>query len=117
MLEKPAFIQGVFAFEGAAWPARSRSRSRPRTPCPPISGHRPSISGRETLGAEMICLVLHALRQGHALFSRRRQELYPCASWRWWRTFLPGSVMEVLIGAPEGMKSTVVVDVGFMEIA
>jgi hypothetical protein len=29
----------------------------------------------------------------------------------------PGSVMEVLIGAPEGMKSTVVVDAGFVEIA
>ena len=104
MLEKPAFIQGVFAFEG-------RGLMNPAPfPSPAIYFRAGNAS------SELIYLVL--TRNGE------RMRLFPVGAKSATHVALavledlsPGAIVELLVAAPEGTKSTVVVDVGFMEIA
>lgn len=116
MLEKPAFIQGVFAFEGRGLmnPAPFRS---------PAIYEVPSDKRAQTVyfragnaSSELIYLVL--TRNGE------RMRLFPVGAKSATHVALavledisPGAIVELLLAAPEGTKSTVVVDVGFMEIA
>ena len=116
MLEKPAFIQGVFEFEG-------RGLHNPVSFATPAVYKVPADKRSQTVyfragnaAAEMICLVL--TRGGQAM------RYFPVGAKGSIHVALavledlsPGSAIEVLVAAPEGMKSTVIVDAGFMEIA
>lgn len=116
MHEKPTFIQGVFEFEG-------KGLENPG-PFPASASYGvPSDKRAQTIyfragnaSAEMIYLALTQ--------SGRTMRYFPVGAKSSVHVALaviedlsPGSMIEVLIGAPAGLKSSVVLDVGFMEIA
>jgi hypothetical protein len=115
VLEKPVFIQGIFAFEG-------RGLSSPVAFSTPVGYAIPSDKRAQTIylragnpASELICLML--TRNGKTM------RYFPVGAKGAIHVALavledlsPGSTIEILVGAPAGMKSEVVVDVGFMEI-
>ncbi len=116
MLEKPAFIQGLFEFEG-------RGLDRPVSFPSPAVYQVPSDKRSQTIyfragnaGSELIYLVL--TRGGTPMryfpVGAKGAVHVPLAVLE---DLSPGSTVELLIAAPQGMKSSVVLDVGFMEIA
>jgi hypothetical protein len=116
VLEKPAFIQGLFAFEGGGLPS-------PASFQPPVIYMVPSDKRAQTIyfragnaSAEMIYLVL--TRSGRPMryfpVGAKGAVHVPLAVLE---DLSPGSAIEILIGAPQGLKSSVVLDIGFMEIA
>jgi hypothetical protein len=116
VLEKPAFIQGPFEYEGRGLD----------TPVPfPFSATYtvPGDKRAQTIyfragnaGDEMIYLVLTRGGKPMRYFpvGAKSSIHVPLAVVE---DLAPGSAMEVLIGAPAGLRSSVVLDVGFMEIA
>jgi hypothetical protein len=116
MLEKPSFIQGLFAYEG-------RGLENPIPFDPPAAYVVPSDKRAQTIyfragnaAAEMVYLVL--TRNGAPM------RYFPAGAKGAIHVPLavvedlpPESRIEVLVAAPEGLRSSVVVDVGFMEIA
>ncbi len=116
MLEKPAFIQGLFEFagEGLSSPV---AFSVPATYKVPEDKRAQTIYFRAGNAApEMIYLVL--TREGQAM------RYFPVGAKGSIHVALavledlsPGSAIELLAAGPQGMKSSVIVDVGFMEIA
>lgn len=116
MLEKPAFIQGVYEFEGCGL------KNPTSFPSPAIY-HVPTDKRAQTIyfragnaAAEMIYLVL--TRGGKPM------RYFPVGAKASIHVSLavledisPGSTIELLVAAPQGIKASVVVDVGFMEIA
>jgi hypothetical protein len=116
LLEKPAFIQGLFTFEG-------KGLDSPVSFPFPVTYKVPSDKRAQTVyfragnaSAEMIYLVL--TRGGKAMryfpVGAKSAVHVPLAVLE---DLSPGSVVEVLVGAPEGVESAVVLDIGFMEIA
>jgi len=115
MREKPAFLQGVFLYRG-------RGLECPKPFDPPVLYTVPSDRRAQTIyfragnaAAEMICLVL--TRNG------RRMRYFPIGAKGALHVPLavvedldPESRIELLVAAPEGLESSVVIDVGFMEI-
>src|ERR1700746_2117137 len=109
-------MQGIFAFEG-------RGLECPASFPSPVTYTVPSDRRAQTVyfragnsAAETICLVL--TRNGQAM------RYFPVGAKSSIHVALavledlsPGSAIEVLVAAPQGIKSSVVVDVGFMEIA
>ena len=115
MLEKPAFIQGLFTCTG-------QGLECPVPFDPPVAYQVPSDKRSQTVyfragnaAAEMIYLVLtnngvpmryfpvgakHAMHVSLAVVE----------------DISPGSKVEILLAAPAGMTSSVLLDVGFMEI-
>ena len=116
MLERPVFLQGVFSYRGQGLEA-------PKAFDPPVLYQVPPDRRAQTVyfragnaAAEMICLVL--TRNG------RRMRYFPVGAKSGLHVPLavvenlePESRIEVLVAAPEGLASAVVIDVGFMEIA
>jgi hypothetical protein len=116
VLEKPAFIQGVFAFDGAGLES-------PQSFKPPVTYQVPSGKRAQTIyfragnsSAEMIYLVLS--RNGKPM------RYFPIGAKGAIHVSLAvledipgGSAVEILFGAPHGVASTVMVDIGFLEIA
>ena len=114
MLEKPAFIQGVFTIEG-------RGLDKPS----PFSAKYvvPSDRRAQTIyfragnsSAELISLAL--TRDGKVMryfpVGAKNAVHVPLAVIE---DLSPDSVIEVLAAAPAGLTATVVLDIGFMEIA
>jgi hypothetical protein len=116
VLEKPAFIQGIFAFEGRGLESPASFKC-PATYSVPADKRAQTIYFRAgNSGEEMICFVL--TRGGKAM------RYFPVGARSAIHVALavledlsPASVIEILVAAPEGMKAVAVVDVGFMEIA
>lgn len=116
MLEKPAFIQGLFEFEGRGL-NRPISFPSPATYAVPPDKRAQTIYFRAgNASEEMIYLLL--TRGG------RTMRYFPVGAKSSVHVALaviedlsPGSAIEIRVGAPQGLKSTVVLDVGFMEIA
>lgn len=116
MLEKPAFIQGLFAYTGCGL-------GRPAPFQPPVTYVVPRDKRAQTIyfragnaAAEMIYLVL--TRNGVPM------RYFPVGAKGAMHVSLavvedlsPESRMEILVAAPEGLHSSVMVDAGFMEIA
>ncbi len=116
MLEKPAFIQGLFPFEGAGLEC-------PMPFQPQATYNVPSDKRAQTIyfragnpSAEMIYLVL--TRRGVAM------RYFPVGAKAGIHVPLavledipPASPVEILVAAPAGLKSSVLLDVGFLEIA
>jgi hypothetical protein len=116
MLEKPAFIQGLFAYQG-----RGLESAIPFEPA--VTYVVPSDKRAQTIyfragnaAAEMIYLVL--TRNGEPMryfpVGAKGAIHVPLAVVE---DLSPESRIEVLVAAPEGLRSSVLVDVGFMEIA
>ena len=116
MLETPAFIQGFFGYRG-------HGLDRPTPFEPPVTYAVPPDKRAQTIyfragnaAAEMIYLVL--TKNG------RYMRFFPVGAKSAIHVPLavvedlpPESRIELLVAAPDGLESTVVIDVGFMEIA
>jgi hypothetical protein len=116
VLEKPAFIQGVFDFEGRGL-GNPTSFPKPATYQVPPDKRAQTIYFRAgNAAAEMIYLVL--TRDGKPM------RYFPVGAKGSVHVALavledisPGSAIELLVAAPPEVRSSVVLDVGFMEIA
>jgi hypothetical protein len=115
VLEKPSFIQGVFSFEGAGLEC-------PKSFVPPVTYQVPSGKRSQTIyfrsgnaSPEMIYLVLTRNGQPMRYFpvGAKGAIHVPLAVLE---DIPPGSLVEILFAAPAGLKSSVLIDVGFMEI-
>jgi hypothetical protein len=115
VLEKPAFIQGLFACEG-------HGLGNPVSFDPPVNYDVPADKRAQTIyfragnsSAEMIYLVLTNGGQPMRYFAvgAKCAIHVPLAVIE---DISPGSKVEVLLAAPEGLKCAVLLDVGFLEI-
>lgn len=115
MLEKPAFIQGLFPFEGVGL-------EKPGSFDPPVTYQVPSDKRAQTIyfragnaANELIYLVL--TRRGKPMryfpVGAKAAIHVPLAVLE---DIPPGSPVEILIAAPAGVKSAVMLDIGFLEI-
>jgi hypothetical protein len=116
MVEKPAFIQGLFAYRG-------RGLATPAPFQPPAVYTVPPDKRAQTIyfragnaAAELIYLVL--TRNGEPLryfpVGAKGAIHVPLAVVE---DLAPESRIELLLAAPEGLESSVLVDTGFLEIA
>jgi hypothetical protein len=116
VLEKPAFIQGIFAFEGLGLECPVSFLS-PVTYTVPFDKRAQTVYFRAGNSAsEMVCFVLTRNGQPMRYFPVGAKSSIHVAL-AVLEDLSPGSVIEVLVAAPQGMKSVAVVDAGFMEIA
>jgi hypothetical protein len=116
VLEKPVFIQGIFAFEGHGFDNPVSFPSAVTYTVPAEKRAQIVYFRAGNSAAEMICLVL--TRGGKAM------RYFPVGAKSSIHVALavledlsPGSVIEVLVAAPQGVRAAAVVDVGFTEIA
>ena len=115
MLEKPVFLQGLFPFEGAGL-------NRPRAFTPALTYKVPPnkraqlVYFREGNPADELIYVL---------FQRNSKPMryFPVGAKGATHVELavvedlePGTVLDVLVGAPEPLSSSVLVDIGIVEI-
>ena len=116
MLEKSVFIQGFFSFEGSGL-------ENPIAFQPPVVYQVPSDKRAQTIyfrggnpSAELIYVVL--IRRGQPIcyfpIGARAGIHVPLAVVE---DIPPGSPVELLIAAPAGLKSSVLIDIGLLEIA
>jgi hypothetical protein len=115
MLEKPIFIQGLFNFEG-------KGLACPDPFDPPVLYEVPADKRAQTIyfragnaSPEMIYLVLTAGGRPMRYFpvGAKGAIHVPLAVVE---DLAPGTKVEILIAAPAGLKSSVLLDIGFMEI-
>jgi hypothetical protein len=115
MLEKPAFIQGLFAFEGLGL-------DRPMAFAVRAVYQVPSDKRAQTVyfragnpAAEMIYLVLTAAGRAMRYFpvGAKGAIHVPLAVIE---DISPGTEVEILIAGPAGIKASVLIDAGFVEI-
>ena len=116
MLEKPVFIQGIFAFEG-------RGLEHP-VPFPtPVTYKVPADKRSQTVYFRAGNATTENINQ---VKTRRLHPMryFPVGAKGSLHVALavledlsPGSVIEILVGAPGGLRSEAVLDIGFMEIA
>jgi hypothetical protein len=116
VLEKPAFIQGLFSYEGSGLDS-------PVSFQPPVTYQVPADKRAQTIyfragnaAPEMIYLVLTRRGKPMRYFAVGAKGAIhvPLAVLE---DIPPGSPVELLIAAPAGLKSSVMIDVGFLEIA
>lgn len=115
MLEKPAFIQGLFPYVGSGL-ANPVSFSTPAVYLVPPDKRAQTVYFRAgNPCAEMIYVVL--TRRGVAMryfpIGAKGAIHVPLAVLE---DLPPGSPIELLVAAPRGLESSVLLDVGFMEI-
>ena len=115
MLEKPAFIQGLFAWKG-------RGLETPGSFAPPVVYKVPPDKRSQTIyfragnpAAEMIYLVLAAGGKAMRYFpvGAKGAIHVPLAVVE---DIAPGTEVEILIAGPAGLSSSVLIDAGFIEI-
>ena len=116
MLEKPAFIQGLFAYEGKGLDSPAASNPPVFYLVPPDRRSQTIYFRAGNAAQEMIYLVLADRGRPMRYFpvGAKGAIHVPLAVIE---DIAPGSEVEVLIAAPKGLRSSVLVDVGFMEIA
>jgi hypothetical protein len=114
--EKPAFIQGLYSYSG-------NGLSEPASFSPQVAYKVPADVRAQTVyfragnpSAELIYLVM--TRNGAPMryfpVGAKAAVHVPLAVVE---DLAPESCIEVLIAAPEGLSSSVMLDIGFMEIA
>ena len=115
MLEKPVFIQGLFAGKG-------HGLASPAGFDPPVTYNVPVDKRAQTIyfragnsGPEMIYLVLTNGGRPMRYFAVGAKGAIhvPLAVVE---DISPGSKVEILLAAPEGLEFEVLLDVGFLEI-
>jgi hypothetical protein len=116
VLEKPTFIQGLFSFDGSGL-------EKPTSFQPPLVYQVPSDKRAQTVyvragnpASELIYLVLTRRGKPMRYFPIGAKDALhvPLAVLE---DIPPGSPVEILIAAPAGLKSSVLIDIGFLEIA
>jgi hypothetical protein len=116
MLERPSFVQGVFAATG-----KGLDRPSPLTPRAvyrvPADKRAQTIYFRAGNAApELISLVLTRRGDPMRYFPvGARQALHVALAVL--EDISPDTEIEVLAAAPDGLTATVVLDIGFMEVA
>ena len=115
MLEKPAFVQGLFAFQGAGL-------EKP-VACSTPAGYRVPADKRAQLiyfragnpASEMIYVVLTRSAKPMRYFAvpAKGAVHVPLAVVE---DLAPETTLQALVAGPEGLKSTVLLDIGFVEI-
>jgi hypothetical protein len=116
MLETPVFVQGLFTYEGHGL-ARAAPFDPPVTYTVPADKRAQTIYFRAgNAAADMIYLVL--TKNGRYLrffpVGAKGAVHVPLAVVE---DLPPESRIEILVAAPEGLESAVVMDIGFLEIA
>jgi hypothetical protein len=115
MLEKPAFIQGLFYCDG-------QGLGHPRSFTPAATYNVPADKRAQLIylragnsSDEMIYLVFIAGARTMRYFpvGAKGAVHVPLAVIE---DILPGTKVEILAAAPEGLKAAVLLDIGFMEI-
>jgi hypothetical protein len=116
MLEKPAFIQGLFAYQGRGLGSPIRFQPRVTYLVPPDKRAQTIYFRAGNAAAEMIYLVLtrNGVPMRYFPVGAKGAIHVPLAVVE---DLSPESRIEVLVAAPEGLESSVLVDAGFMEIA
>ncbi len=116
MPETPVFIQGLFAFEGRGLGSPVSFPSPATYKVPPDKRAQTIYFRAGNAADDLIDLVL--VRDGEPI------RYFPVGAKSSIHValaviedFSPGTAVEVLIAAPQGLKSSVVLDVGFMELA
>jgi hypothetical protein len=116
LIEKPVFIQGLCAYHGFGL-------DHPVGFDPPVTYVVPSDKRAQTIyfragnpSAELIYLVLMSRGKAMRYFpvGAKAAIHVPLAVLE---DIPPGSPVEVLVAGPRELKSSVVIDIGFMEIA
>ena len=116
MLEKPVFIQGLFTYHGFGL-------DHPVCFDPPVKYVVPGDKRAQTIyfragnpSGELIYLVLTSRGKPMRYFpvGTKAAIHVPLAVLE---DIPPGSPVEVLVAGPRELKSSVVIDIGFMEIA
>jgi hypothetical protein len=115
MLEKPVFIQGLFSYVGSGL-GNPTSFSTPVTYLVPPDRRAQTVYFRAgNPSPELIYIVL--TRRGTPM------RYFPVGAKNGIHVPLavledipPGSPVELLVAAPRGLESTVLIDIGFMEI-
>jgi len=115
MLEKPAFIQGVFAWEGLGLDKPAAFEPKVAYQVPADKRAQMVYFRAGNASGELIFLVLTAAGKPMRYFpvGAKGAIHVPLAVVE---DISPGTEVEVLIAAPAGLKSSVVIDAGFMEI-
>ena len=116
MLEKPAFVQGVFSATGKGLDAPA-SLTPPARYCVPADKRAQTIYFRAgNAAAELIAFVL--TRHGEPM------RYFPVGARDGMHVALavledlpPETEVEVLVSAPAGLAVSVVLDIGFMEVS
>ena len=115
MLEKPAFIQGLFTWQG-------QGLDKPKSFDPPVVYQVPADKRAQTIyfragnaAAELVYLVLTKAGKPIRYFpvGAKAGIHVPLAVLE---DLAPGSKVEVLIAAPASLQGAVMLDIGFMEI-
>lgn len=115
MLEKPVFIQGLFSYVGSGL-GNPTPFTTPVTYLVPADRRAQTVYFRAgNPSAELIYIVL--MRSGTPMryfpVGARNGIHVPLAVLE---DISPGTSVELLVAAPRGIESTVLLDVGFMEI-
>jgi hypothetical protein len=115
MLENPRFIQGVFAFEG-------RGFERPE-PLRPDASHEVPRDRRAQIvylragnsAPEMVYLVIRQNERPIRYFpiGAKSATHVPLAIVE---DIMPEARIDILIGAPEGVRGTMILDLGWVEV-
>jgi hypothetical protein len=115
MLEKPSFIQGTFSFEG-----RGLERTAPLRPevgytVPPDKRAQLVYLRAGNSSAELVFLLLSLNGRPLRYFPLGAKAALhiPLAIVE---DLAPESRLELAVGAPEGLRGSVVVDIGLLEI-
>ena len=115
MLEKPVFIQGLFSYVGSGL-------GNPAPFSPPVTYLVPPDRRAQTVyfragnpSPEMIYVVLtrRGIPMRYFPVGAKNAIHVPLAVLE---DIPPGSAVELLVAAPRGMESSVLIDVGFLEI-
>jgi hypothetical protein len=116
VLEKPAFIQGLFFYEGSGLGNPIPFGTSAAYLVPPDKRAQTIYFRAGNPSPEMIYLVL--TRRGTPMryfpVGAKGAVHVPLAVLE---DIPPGSPVEILVAAPEGLKSSVLLDIGFMEIS
>jgi hypothetical protein len=115
MLERPAFIQGLFSYQGAGLAKPIPFQPRVTYVVPADKRSQMIYFRAGNASPEMVYLAL--LRRGVVMryfpIGAKGAVHVPLAVVE---DLSPETELEILVAAPEGLKSSVLVDVGFMEI-
>ena len=116
MLEKPAFIQGVFSFEGRGLASPVPFPTPAKYSVPPDKRSQTIYFRAGNSSDEMVYLVLMCNGQVRRYFpvGAKNAIHVPLAVLE---DLQPGSAIEVLAAAPQGARVSIVLDAGFMEFA
>jgi len=115
MLEKPSFIQGIFAFEGRGLERPAPLRPEAAYSVPPDKRAQLVYLRAGNPASDLIYLLVSVNGRPHRYFpiGAKASLHIPIAIVE---DLAPESRLELTVVAPEGLRGSVLVDIGLMEI-